>query len=127
MWNETIYTIADAGPIGLSRMVVMSEGYLQVLEEKAMQGALLNNISIKTYRRYVDDSHARFESKDCSMKFLDVLNQQDPQIQYTMEEQSEADQLSFLDVTVINNKEGRYDFKIHRKEAITNVQIQKSS
>jgi len=127
MWNETIYTIEDAGPIGLSLMVVMAEGYLQVLEEKAMQGALLNNISIKTYRRYVDDSHARFESKDCSMKFLDVLNQQDPQIQYTMEEQSEADQLSFLDVTVINNKEGRYDFKIHRKEAITNVQIQKSS
>ena len=127
MWNDTIYTIEDAGPIGLSLMVVMAEGYLQVLEEKAIQDALLNNISLKTYRRYVDDSHARFESKECTIKFLKVLNQQDPQIQYTIEEQSEADQLSFLDVNVINNKKGRYEFKIHRKEAITNVQIKKSS
>ena len=62
----------------------------------------MNDISLKTYRRYVDDSHARFESKECTMKFLKVLNQKDPQIQYTIEEQSEADQLSFLDVNVIN-------------------------
>ena len=65
MWNDTIYTITDAGPIGLSLMVVMAEGYLQVLEEKTIQDALLNDISLKTYRRYVDDSHRRFESKEC--------------------------------------------------------------
>ena len=66
---------------------------------------------MKTYRRYVDDSHARFESKECTIKFLKVLNQQDPQIQYTIEEQSEVDQLLFLDVNVINTKKDRYEFK----------------
>ena len=122
-----IYQIEDAGPIGLSLMVVIAEGYLQFLEQKAMQKALSKNISLKTYRRYVDDSHARFESEECSLKFLEVLNKQDQQIQYTIESQNDDSELSFLDVTVTNNKQGRYNFKVHRKEAITNVQIKKSS
>ena len=35
--------------------------------------------------------------------------------------------MSFLDVTVTNNRSGSYDFKIHRKDAITNVQLKPSS
>ena len=31
--------------------------------------------------------------------------------------------LNFLDVTIINTGAGKYEFKIHRKNAITNVQI----
>ena len=127
VWNELIYQIKDAGPIGLSLMVVIAEGYLQVLEKRAIEDALSNDISLKTYRRYVDDSHARFETEECSLKFLDILNKQDQQIQYTIEKQSNDGELSFLDVTVTNNKHGGYDFKVHRKQAITNVQINKSS
>ena len=73
---------------------------------------------MKTYHRYVDDSHARFESKECTIKFLKVLNQQDPQIQYTIEEQSEADQLSFLDVNVINNKKVDMNLKYIAKRPL---------
>ena len=33
----------------------------------------------------------------------------------------------FLDLNIINNKSGRYEFEIHRKNAITNVQVKRNS
>ena len=38
--------------------------------------------------------------------------------------------MNFLDVTIINNKtktKGKYEFKVYRKEAITNIQIKPHS
>jgi len=35
LYENEIYVIDDAGPIGLSLMVVVSEAYLQFIEEKA--------------------------------------------------------------------------------------------
>ncbi|XP_065642196.1 uncharacterized protein LOC136073864 [Hydra vulgaris] len=46
---------------------------------------------------------------------------------YTMEIENENNTLNFLDVTIINNKTGTYDFKVYRKDALTNVQIKPSS
>ena len=60
-------------------------------------------------------------------KFMEVLNRQDNNIKYTIEVEDENKQLDFLDLTVINNREGKYDFKIHRKKAITNVQLKPTS
>ncbi len=34
LWDDKIFVIDDAGPIGLSLMVTMAEGYLQFLEER---------------------------------------------------------------------------------------------
>ena len=45
-------------------MVVLSESYVQHLESKAIAEALIINIAPKTFRRYVDDSHARFNNKE---------------------------------------------------------------
>ena len=70
-----IFVIEDAGPIGLSLMVTMAEAYLQFLESKSLREAL--NCSPKTFRRYVDDSHGRFESLEKAEQFLMVLNSQD--------------------------------------------------
>ena len=39
LWRNKIYVIKDAGPIGLSLMVVMAEMYLQFLESKAIKVA----------------------------------------------------------------------------------------
>ena len=41
-------------------MVVLSESYLQHLERKAIAEALAIHIQLKTFKRYVDESHARF-------------------------------------------------------------------
>ena len=36
LWNNEIHELENSGPIGLSLMVVMAEGFLQVLEKKAI-------------------------------------------------------------------------------------------
>ena len=121
LWDNKIFVIEDAGPIGLSLMVTMAEAYLQFLESKSLREAL--NCSPKTFRRYVDDSHGRFESLEKAEQFLMILNSQDTKIQYTMENEDSNGTLAFLDISIRNNRSGRYEFSIYRKEAITNLQI----
>ena len=41
LWEDKIYVIEDAGPIGLSLMVVVAETYLKFLEKKALQDTLV--------------------------------------------------------------------------------------
>ena len=40
-----------------------------------------------------------------------------------MEKEDQPRKLNFLDLTIINTGAGKYEFKIHQKNAITNVQI----
>ena len=72
--------------------------------------ALTFGIAPKTFRRYVDDSHARFESRNNATEFLNVLNSQDPRIQYTLQYESDNKELNFLDVTIRNNLNRSYGF-----------------
>ena len=44
-----------------------------------------------------------------------------------MEQEDEGKTLNFLDVTIKNNMIGKYEFEVHRKNAITNVQVKKHS
>ena len=81
------------------------------------------NIAPITYRRYVDDSHARFHQPQQEDQFLEILNKQNKAIQYTIEKEDDKKSLNFLDLTIINTTSGNYDFKIFRKDAITNVQV----
>ena len=108
-------------------MVVLSECYLQRLEEKSIALSFALNISPKTFERYVDDSLTRFENKQKSLQFLEILNKQDLSIQYTIEFENNQKQLNFLDTTITNNGTNYNDFKIFRKPAITNVQIKSNS
>ena len=61
------------------------------------------------------------EVVDNATKFLNVLNSQDPQIQYTIEYKNEPKELNFLKVTIKNNLNQSYDFTVYRKPAISNV------
>ena len=107
-------------------MVVIAEGYLQFLESTAISNAIISGCAPKTFYRYVDDSHARFNEMEEADRFLLELNSQDPKIQYTVEKENNG-QLAFLDVTITNGRRGSYEFQIFRKEAITNVQIKPNS
>ena len=108
-------------------MVVLSESYLQKFEKNAIELALSFDIAPKTFCRYVDDSGARFGSRSNATEFSNVLNSQDPQIQYTTEYENEHKELNFLDVTVKNNLNQFYDFAVYWKPVITNVQIKPHS
>ena len=44
-----------------------------------------------------------------------------------MEVEKEGKTLEYLDVKTTNNNEGKYDFEVFRKKAITNIQIKPSS
>ena len=90
----------NSGPIGLSIMVVLSECYLQRIEHISITQALNLNLAPKTFKRFVDDSHARFNNREQSLQFLDILNSQDPSIQYTTEFENGNTQLIFLDVSM---------------------------
>ena len=49
-------------------------------KKKKKKKALTLNLAPTTYRRYVDDTHARFESKGQSGEFQKILNKQDKHI-----------------------------------------------
>ena len=108
-------------------MVAISEVFLQHLEDRALQEALATNLSPLTYKRYVDDSHIRFKTAHQSHSFLNILNKQNKAIKHTMEKEDETRKLNFLDVTIVTTGTGKYEFKIHRKNAIINVQIKPHS
>ena len=61
-------------------MVVLFERYLQHLDQTVICEALAIQIQPKTFRRYVDDSHARFTSVHHENTFQEILNKQDPAI-----------------------------------------------
>ena len=55
-------------------MDVLSERCVQSLEHKAIAEALTVNLAPKTYSRCVDDTHARFKSKEQFPEFQKILN-----------------------------------------------------
>ena len=71
LWNDEIHELHNSGPIGLSLMVVLAEGFLQVLEAKALEDALYHQppIDVLSFQRYVDDSHARFKDNNSALMF----------------------------------------------------------
>ena len=124
--NNEIRILKNSGPIGLSFLVVSFESYVQNLEHKAIGEAFTVNLAPETYRRYVDDTHAWFTSKEQSCEFQNILNIQGKHIQFIIEDENDEKCLNFLHIEIKNNN-GRYEFDVHRKPALTNVQIKPHS
>ena len=106
-------------------IVILSKNYVRNFEHKAIAEALTINLAPTTYRWYVNDTHARFESKEQSQEFQNILNNQDKHTQFTIEDENEEKCLNFLDIKISNN--GRYEFDVHCKAGLTNVQIKPHS
>ena len=127
LYENKIRILENTGPIGLSLMVVLSESYLHHMEHKAMAEALTIQIQPKTFKRYVDDSHTRFTSKLHENTFQEILNKQDPTIQYIIEYENENKSFNFLYINITSTINNKYEFKVHRKKAITNIHIKPTS
>ena len=76
IFDNRVCILENSGSIGLALMVVLSEVFLQHLEDGTMQEALATNLFPLTYKRYVDDSHTKFETVHQSHSFLDILNKE---------------------------------------------------
>ena len=108
-------------------MGVLFECYLQRIEYISITQALNLNSRPQNFNVFVDDSHARFNNREQSVQFLDILNSQDPSIQCTTEFENENMRLSFLDITTTNTGNNTYNFNIFWKTSITNIQIKPNS
>ena len=85
IWTEYLYQISVSHHIGKT--------------------TLTHQTAPKTFQRYVDDSHARFHLKKNSEKFLNIRNDQDPQIQKnSIKYENNKTELDFLDLSVINSQ-----------------------
>ena len=85
-------------------------------------------IAQKTFRSFVVDSHVRFQNMSHPNKFLQILNKQDLAIKYTVEFEDHKHSLNVLDIYITNNTTNRkLEFKVHRKDAITNIHIKPNS
>ena len=113
LYENNLRLFQNSGPVGFSLMVVLSECYLQKIKFKAITEALNYKIAPKTFRHFVDDSHARFQNRSHANKFLEILNKQDPAIKYTVEFEDLKHSLNFLDINITNNSTNRkYEFKV---------------
>ena len=50
----------NSSPFRLALIAAISEVFLQCLEDRVMKEALVTNLALLIYKRYLDDSHARF-------------------------------------------------------------------
>ena len=73
IFDDRVRILENSGPIGLALMAGISEAFLQLLEDKALQEAPATNLVPLTYKRYLDDSHAWFETVHQSHSFLNIL------------------------------------------------------
>ena len=79
----------DTGKPGVYRFInydCLYECYLQRIEHISIIEALYHNLVPKTFKRFLDDSNARFNTREQSLQFLDIL--------FNTREQS----LQFLDI-----------------------------
>ena len=127
-YNNNLRLFQNSGPIGLSLMVVLSECYWQKIECKAIMEALNYKTVPKTFRRFVGDSHARFQERSQASKPLEILTKKDPAIRYIVEFEDHKHSVNVLDInTAKNTTKKKYKFKVHRKGAITNINIKPNS
>ena len=102
-------------------MVSLSGSYLQYLERKAIAEALTLNIQTKTFKLYVDDSHASFPSTHQANTFQEILNKQDPAIQYTIEYENRNKSLNLLDINITNTINNKLVKKHYQHTYQTNI------
>ena len=114
-YNNVIWTLENLGPVALAIMVILTKCYLQIIKHISITKAFTLNIAPKTFKRFVDNSHARFKAREQSLHCLDILNSQDPLMQYTTEFENVNKQPRFLDATITNTGNNLFDFKIFRK------------
>ena len=65
--NNVIWTLENSGPIDLSIIVVLSECYLQRIKHISITQALKLHLAPKNFKRFVSDSHARFNNREQSL------------------------------------------------------------
>ena len=97
------YEQSDGAAMGSPLSPVIANVYMEHLEETALRTAPLQPT---LWLRYVDDTFVIWpHGQDELQRFHDHINQQHPNIQFTIEEEKEG-KLAFLDVQITRSTDG---------------------
>ena len=118
LYGNKTRLLQNSGSIGLSRMVLLIESYLQHLEYKAIAKVL----TIPYNGKHVKDMYTA-----AMLPFHQNIKQTLLQTQYTIEDDNGSKSLNFLEININNTINNKYEFKVHRKKAITNIHIKPTS
>ena len=101
--------------IGLALMVVILEAFLQHLEDKTMQKAVAANLLPLTYKRYVCDNQARFETVYQFHSFLNILKK-NKALKHTMEKKIPITKTNFFWMLQLQTlAQGNLSLKLFKK------------
>ena len=115
-FREEFYHLTDGVAMGSPISSVVANLFMEVFESEAIEKAERRDIAPRLWDRYVDDVFAIIERRKVG-SFLQHLNEQDPNIRFTTEEEQEG-KLPFLDVLVTRH-DGELRTGVYRKKTHT--------
>ena len=115
MYSDKLHKQVDRVKMGSLLKSTFSKFFLGCLDEKFLENNC--NVVPKLYLRYIDDAYALFDNKTDCFKFLDILNYQNNDIKFTIEQSTKANTLSFFDVQVKLLNDG-YETNVWRQSGL---------
>ena len=117
LYNNKIYTQVDGVQMGSPLGPTLANWFLGYIEDKLFR----NNKDFfpKFYTRYVDDVFAIFKQDEHVDKFLNLLNSQHQNLEFTVERS--VGSLPFLDVEIRIKEDNNIETRIYRKQTNTEV------
>jgi hypothetical protein len=118
-FNGKYYDQIDGVAMGSPLGPLFANVFMSNFERKHMNK--LQELGLRHWWRYVDDIFASFNNKDQAEAVLQFLNQQHPNIRFTIEYESK-NSLPFLDTLVVR-RDSRYSTTVYRKKTFTGVYL----
>ena len=120
VFDNILYKQCDGLGMGLPQSPAFANIFL-AHHEQSWIGNCPSDFKPVFYRRYVDDTFVLFKDKSHAPLFLDYLNRQHANINFTMETE-ENNSLAFLDVNVKRN-DNKFDTSVFRKSTFSGLGI----
>jgi len=118
-FNNEFFDQIDGVSMGSPLGPLFANVFMSNFEKKNMNQ--LKSMGVNTWFRYVDDIFATLSKTNNEIAILNFLNQQHPNIKFTIEKE-EKNSLPFLDTRVIRNV-GKYVTTIYHKKTFTGVYL----
>ena len=123
--NESFYKQNTGAPMGNPLSGILSEIFLQNLENDHLQ-TIIDKHRIKFMARYVDDIIIIYDDNLSNIDTIfEEINKIDKNIQYTIEKEHN-NKINYLDLTIIKNN-NKIEYDIYRKPTHTEICIHRNS
>lgn len=118
-FNGVFYDQIDGVAMGSPLGPLFASVFMSNFERK--HAKKLQKLGVRIWLRYVDDVFASLDNKNDATRILEYLNQQHPNIRFTIEHEQDG-KLPFLD-TLVYRGQTTYHTTIYRKKTFTGVYL----